>query len=135
MKPVLIILVLAASTFAHAYSQQAFSSISINKTENRNVINFTLPREVNINHYRVEAGNDSLNFEVIATIPSKGNDVLARNYSYDLAGYTYRYYRIGIVRMNGSLSYSQIVFEKKDPANQNFKIEPKNMSCNTIVNK
>ena len=90
-------------------AQEAFTNVSLNVIHDRGVINFTMPREVNVRHYRVEASNDNVSFEVIGTFASKGNSMLARNYKYELLDRSYKYYRIGMVGMNASLQYSAVL--------------------------
>lgn len=129
MKPILVVLVFAISVFSHVYGQpayrtgtQAISKVSIEMVQNREVISFTVSREVNVRHYRVEASNDNTNFNVIGTVKAAGNSVLARNYHFGLAGFTYKYYRVGVVGMNG-MQYSEVIstpekIEQPNPENE-----------------
>ena len=119
-----------------AHGQQAFSNISIDNTHDRKMISFTLPKEVNIRLYRVEASNDSISFEVIATIPSKGNSVFPRSYGYDLSAWSYKYYRVGIVEMNGAMPYSMVVSPKAAPNVQpDMNISPAVISSNVLAHQ
>ena len=56
-------------------------------------INFKVTAEANIRQYVIEASTDSVNFEVIGTLPSKGNTVAPRLYRFTTTT-NYRYYRI-----------------------------------------
>ena len=56
-------------------------------------ISFKVTSEANIRQYVIEASADSLNFEVIATLPSKGNTLVPRVYRFTSTT-NYRYYRV-----------------------------------------
>ncbi len=103
-----MIFVFATCALSQAHGQQTFSHLSIDKVQRREVINFSVPRETNVRHYRVEASNDNNNYEVIGTVKAAGNSVLARDYHFDLTGFKYKYYRLGIVGVT-SLQYSPVL--------------------------
>ncbi len=92
-----------------AQGQQAFTSVALGNAGNHKVVCFSLPRETNIKYYRVEASSDSINYEVVGTIRSTGNSVLAKSYRYELYEPAYKYYRIGMVGMNATLQYSAVI--------------------------
>lgn len=97
-----------------AYSQRpVFSTVALGHIHHREMIVFALPRESNTRYYRIEAGNDSLDMQLIATIPSKGNSVLPVQYNFELTGFAYNYYRVGKTGMDGSILWSPVVFKKK----------------------
>ncbi len=119
-----------------AHGQQAFSNISVDNAHDRKMISFTPAKEVNIRQYRVEASNDSTSFEVIATIPSKGNSVFPRSYGYDVTAWSYKYYRVGIVEMNGAMPYSMIMSPKAAPNVQpGINISPAVISSNVLAHQ
>lgn len=109
MKALTFFLLITCRTLSAYCQQQLFTSVSIENIRGRKTVLFTLPREINVRHYRVEAGNDSVRFDVIATIRPYGNGQLARSYQYDLTAFSYKYYRVGIVAMGPSLPYSPVV--------------------------
>jgi hypothetical protein len=120
-----IIFVLTICNAGAAFSQQAFSKVALKNLHNRESICFSVPKEVNVRHYRVEASNDNVNFDIIATIPAKTNSVLAVNYNYDLSAHAYAYYRIAMVGMNGDMPYSAVVARPlADPNPGNIKTSP-----------
>ena len=56
-------------------------------------ISFKVASEANIRQYVIEASTDSVNFEVIGTLPSKGNTLVPRVYQFTSIT-NYRYYRV-----------------------------------------
>ena len=114
MKTIMLFFAIITGCAIQVSGQAAFTNVSLNMIHDREVVSFTIPHEVNIRQYRVEASNDSLNFDIIGTFPSKGNSVLARNYSYELLDHSYKYYRLGIVGMNASLQYSAVLTPGKE---------------------
>jgi len=54
---------------------------------------FKVASEANIRQYVIEASTDSLHFEVIGTLPSKGNTLVPRVYEFTSIN-NYRYYRV-----------------------------------------
>lgn len=109
MKTIIFFLLAICSAFKGYTQKPAFSRVSLQTLHNRQMLLFSIPQEANVRHYRIEASNDSLNFEVIATVRSKGNSMLATDYSYDLSQYAYAYYRIGKVEMGDKMPYSSIM--------------------------
>lgn len=107
-----IFFVLAICISVASKAQDAFTTVSLKNIHNRETLVFGTAHEVNVRHYRIEACNDGLNFETIATIPAKTNSVRAQQYSYDLAAYNYVYYRVAKVEMDGNMPYSAIVWKK-----------------------
>lgn len=113
MKNITLLLVFVAGITVNAFGQQSFSSASIDIVQGREILSFSLPNETNVRHYRIEASNDERTFEVIGTLPSRGVSMLKTTYKYDLAGHSYKYYRVGIVRMDAGQPYSDVVISKK----------------------
>lgn len=109
MNKLSIVFVIAIFLAVQVNGQSIFSNVALVKGHDRNIISFTLAKEINVAHYRVEAGNGSDEFDIIGTVPSTGNSVLVKAYSYDLAGLEYKYYRVGKVGMNGRLEYSSAI--------------------------
>jgi hypothetical protein len=123
MKTLTTFFLLLVISIADASAQQAFSNVALDNMHNRRVLNFAIPRESNVRHYRIEASNDSLSFSVIATLPSKGNSALSQSYQYDITTYSYKYYRVGMVGMNGSMPYSKVVGTKHEVQDTNLEKE------------
>lgn len=114
----LFLLAICIAQVAQA-QQSPFSSISVQERNNAEVLVFSVPREVNIRHYRIEAGDDSVNFEVISILQPKGNSMLCRTYHYDITAYSKVYYRVVKVEMNNGMPYSNVAAKKKQtPGNK-----------------
>lgn len=109
MKSVIIFLLVVSTSITSIAQQVAFSNISLESKRNEETITFTIPREVNVKYYRIEACNDNISFEVINTLRPEGNTMFAKTYTYNVAPYNFKYYRIGKVEMNGPLPYSDVV--------------------------
>lgn len=114
MKSVIIFLFAVSSAFVSIAQQAAFSNVSIDNNRNEETISFTIPREVNVKYYRVEASNDNITFEVINRVQPQGNTMFAKTYTYNVTAHNYKYYRIGKVQMNGELPYSAVISAKKE---------------------
>ena len=132
MKTITLILALALNTAFLASGQETLTA-SLNMIQNREIINFTVPHEVNVRHYRVEASNDNANFEVIGTFASQGNSVMPRNYSYELLDPSYKYYRVGVVGMNATLQYSAVLTPHKEMPNSKPAINPEPLTTESSI--
>jgi len=115
MKTLNIFFLLATISVSMARGQQVFSSASFGNIHGREMISFTVPREVNVFQYRVEATNDSVGFEIIGTILPTVNSVLAKSYHYEVYQPLYTWYRIGQVGMDSKLYYTPWMAAKKQP--------------------
>ena len=113
MKKVIFFLYLLFGALTADSQSATFSFISLGRSHQGELMRFCLPMESNTRYFRIEAGDDSLNLQLIATIPSKGNSVLPVQYNFDLAGFNYNYYRVGITKMDGSITWSPVVFKSK----------------------
>jgi len=113
MKKAIFFLYLLCEVFTANCQATTFSFISLGKSHQGELMRFCLPMESNTRYFRIEAGEDSLDLQLIATIPSKGNSVLPVLYNFDLAGFNYNYYRVGITKMDGSITWSPVVVKKK----------------------
>ena len=98
------VLIATQTTAQHTNISAIFSGNY--KTEK---ISFVLQSETNISQYRIEAGNDSSNYTVVATIPSKGNTVFSRTYNYNMYSTDKKYYRVAAVTMQGNTQYSNVL--------------------------
>ncbi len=135
MKQIIMIFVLAISTFAQVSGQTAFSNVSLEMVQKSEVIRFTVSREVNVRHYRIEASNDNVNFDIIGTVKAVGSSIPARNYHFDLAGFNYKYYRVGVVGMD-ALEYSSIIsISAKTQQPQPENVQPLNTDQNAVTSK
>lgn len=103
------IMSLAAMFIIGNSNAQSFKNVSLQTARNSQAVAFTIDREANVRHYRVEASNDGANYKVIGTMPSRGNSVVPANYKFDISAYSYAYYRVGMVEMNGQMPYSDVV--------------------------
>ncbi len=70
---------------------------------------FHVAREVNVSYYNIEGSEDSINFDVIATVYSKGNSVLPANYSVPLTIQSHRFIRVRQVKMDREIYYSSVI--------------------------
>ncbi len=109
MKNTILIVIAILVTLAAQAQTEAFNNVALQPAHGRQVLSFTVPHEQNVRHYRIEASNDGSNYEVVATVPSKGNAVSSTDYSYDVTPFTNAYYRVGKVEMNGRMPYSATV--------------------------
>jgi len=134
MKTFILFLLATCCTFIGRSQDIAFSNVSLQNRNSREIINFTNPHEVNTRQYRIEASNDNVHYEVIATVPSKGNNVFASNYSYDVTPFDYTYFRVGRVDMNGQMPYSAVVKNEK-PAKTDQQPTTEANSHHAIANK
>jgi hypothetical protein len=109
MKSLSIIILAIAASYTQAKGQQAFKNAAILQIEHYFVVSFSVPSEVNIYQYRIEAGNDSTQMEVTGVIKPKGNSVMERNYLYETFDTAYKYYRVAAVGMGCQVRYSAIM--------------------------
>ncbi len=91
-----------------ASSQDTFTNLALNTKSKRPALTYTVPKEANVYHYRIFAGDDSTSMKLIATLRPKSNSVMPQNYRFELADNYYKYYQVAIVRMNGKISYSKL---------------------------
>ncbi len=109
MKSINILFLFVMLSASQVYSQQFFSSAALVHAHKSQQLNFVVPKEVNVMYYRVEACNDTNDFEVIGRVISLGNTMLPRVYHYELYTTAYKYFRIGMAGMDGNLHYSQLI--------------------------
>ncbi|MBL7690494.1 MAG: hypothetical protein JNM41_02800 [Flavipsychrobacter sp.] len=114
MKKTNIILAFAMFVTIMATAQHNSISASFATNYNQERITFVLPSEKNVAQYRIEAGNDSVNFTAVAAIPSKGNTVFARTYNYTMYTSDKKYYRVAAVTMQGITQYSNVLTRKEN---------------------
>lgn len=130
MKKTNIILAFALFVTTIATAQHNSISAAFASNNNQERITFVLQSETNMAQYRIEAGNDSTNYAVIATIPSKGNTVFSRTYNYNMYTSDKKYYRVAAVNMQGTTQYSNILTRKE---NENPNKLPVSSSSTTIL--
>lgn len=109
MKKTNIILAILMMVASLAFAQPTFTNIALQTDRVQTEITFTLPSEANTSNFRIEASNNGTDYKIIGMMPSKGNTVLPRTYTYRVFETGYKYYRVGRVTMGGSLCYSQPV--------------------------
>lgn len=113
MKNLIIILAVATQFITVAvYGQHSFSNVKFTLSKQNPRISFTLPSEANVTYYRIDAGKDTTNFDIIGTVRSTGNSMLPKTYNYDLYHDGYTYFRVCKIGMDGSIEYSHIVDNK-----------------------
>jgi len=88
-------------------------STVIEKGTDQDRIQFSVSREANIRYYVVEGANDSINFEIINTVPSEGNTVHARTYVFDITEKRFSNYRVKQIDYSGSTVTCQYIFAPK----------------------
>ena len=96
---------------------QTVGKPNLGKVHGTNAISFTVSHEANVRYYDVEAANDTIHFETIGKIKSRGNTVMPRNYCFNLNEATYIYYRVKAVIMNWQYEYSVVINTREQPAN------------------
>lgn len=109
MKKLTIVSVFVMLIATQVTAQRVFTKVNLRSIGSQGILTFSLPSEVNVIHYRVEASNDNNDFEVLGTVISKGNSIFEKSYNYGVYNMGYKYYRVGKVSMNGSLQYSQVI--------------------------
>jgi hypothetical protein len=109
MKKTNIILAFALLFTTIATAQQNSISAMFATNNNQERITFTLQSEKNVAQYRIEASNDSNNYTVVATIPTKGNTLFSRTYNYSMYTSDKKYYRVAAVTMQGITQYSNVL--------------------------
>lgn len=134
MKKLNIVLAFAMLIASQVSGQRIFNNVALANNGKQGILTFSLPSEANIIHYRIEASNDNINFEVLGTIASKGNSVMEKTYSYKLYNMGYKFYRVGRVGMNGSLQYSHVISLPEQNINTNPGIKQVPAVTNAIAN-
>jgi len=86
------------------------TSFTVQTRDGVNIVKWTSDTEYNSRYYRVERSSDGVNFVQIAELPSR-NSSLPESYSYGDNDYTTgsNFYRLKLVDMDGSFTYSKIV--------------------------
>jgi hypothetical protein len=83
--------------------------------------------ESNTDHFVVERSIDGIHFDPIGNIPAAGNSTTTRSYMLTDGHPNYiNHYRLKLINLNGSLTYSQILYVKIADAN------PLSMSPNLV---
>jgi hypothetical protein len=75
---------------------------------NQNKISFTVAKEANVSYYVIEGSNDSIHYNFVQQIPSKGNSVLPVKYTVSFWKPEYRYLRIRQQNMNQQITYAAV---------------------------
>ncbi|MCO6498012.1 MAG: T9SS type A sorting domain-containing protein [Chitinophagaceae bacterium] len=89
-------------------SDLKFSARNSNGTA---VLDWSSSSEINHLAYLVQRSSDGIRFETLASVPSRNNTELKRNYSYtdQTPVYGSNFYRLKMVSTTGSVSYSEVV--------------------------
>jgi len=81
---------------------------------NSNLIKWQSTDELNFSHYEVEWSENGVNFNYLTTVASKGNDFQSNTYSFEhTSPSSVNYYRLKLIDMDGSVSYSNNRFHQK----------------------
>ncbi|HEY9177778.1 MAG TPA: hypothetical protein VIN07_08815 [Flavipsychrobacter sp.] len=121
MKQVIIFILAICNTLILSAQPTAFNHISLHGQQKRAYITFSTPNEVNVRYYGIEASNDNKEFNIIGRLPATTNSMHPVQHQYDLSGHDYAYYRVMLLNMNGSVSYSEVV--KTAPSRRDIKPE------------
>lgn len=83
----------------------------VNEGDN-NKLHWKVSLEDNLRHYQLERSTDGVNYNTITTVPSRNSSTETDYYYTDHVGTTNAeyYYRLKMVDLDGSFSYSTIVF-------------------------
>jgi len=86
-------------------------SFSGRRTEEKNFLTWTTANEINTSHFEIERSTDAISFTNIGTVEATGNTTGQKDYTYldESAGNDLVYYRLKMVEMNGSFSYSSVI--------------------------
>ena len=87
------------------------SDFSGHKDNNNNVLEWIVKEDVNISSFELERSNDAINFSPLGTIQAVGNSSELTNYTYidEYPGLGIKYYRLKMIKDDGSFKYSNIV--------------------------
>lgn len=87
--------------------------------EKETVINWTTINEKNVNQYEIQSSSNSVEFNKINTIKSKGEGSFSYSFKDETNWVDTRYYRLKIIDNNGKYSYSKIIsLHKKNNLNE-----------------
>lgn len=131
MKKTNIILAITLFVTTIATAQRNCISAMYATNNNQERITFVLQSETNVAQYRIEASNDSINYTVVASIPSKGNTVFSRTYNYTMYTSDKKYYRVAAVTMQGTTQYSNVL--TKTPNEQPNALPVPSSATSTIL--
>ena len=73
------------------------------------VLQWKTAQEINSNHFVVQASQNSIMWQNVATIPAAGNSVTPRQYTYTAINNPSQYYRLLMVDVNGTTVYSNVL--------------------------
>ncbi len=101
-------------------------NLTVEKTWQGDKITFAVLKEANIFNYVIEAGNDSLHFEIIGTLKAKGYSLHPINYDFTSYNKSYSHYRVKQIDMSGSCVWQ---ISKTQPGN----LQPTPMPGKSVV--
>lgn len=86
------------------------TSFTVTLHDNKTKLQWQTASETNTKHYEVEYSNDGLQFELVGVINASGNSSTSRNYNttHNINQNTLHFYRLKIVDIDGSFTYSNI---------------------------
>ena len=93
MKYLTSLFILLIAFQLNAQNNSSILAQALTQDEAGQHISFKVTSEANIRQYVIEASTDSLHFEVIGTLLSKGNTLVPRVYQFTSTT-NYRYYRV-----------------------------------------
>jgi hypothetical protein len=103
MKTSLITLMLIWNLLAaQSNKPTAFLVASIDKEAGEHILRFTVAKEANIKYYVIEGTNDSIQYEFVAVVKSRGNSVLPIEYRTAISVNQCTIYSIKQIDMNGT---------------------------------
>lgn len=108
MKQAIIFILAICNTLVLSAQPTAFNNIGLHSQQKRAYISFSTRNEVNVRYYSIEASNDNKEFNIIGRLPATTNSMQPVQHQYDLSGHNYAYYRVGQLKMNGEISYSEV---------------------------
>lgn len=109
MKQAIIFILAICNTLILSAQPTAFNNIGLHGQQKRAYITFSTPNEVNVRYYGIEASNDNKEFDIIGRLPATTNSMHPVQHQYDLSGHDYAYYRVMLLNMNGTMTYSDVV--------------------------
>ena len=120
-------------------------SFSGKNTPDGNLLNWSTASENNTSHFNIERSENGVDFETIGSVAAAGNSKIIQNYAFtDVYPYVgENLYRLKMIDIDGSFTYSKIVLIKVDENNantlkptgiENLYPNPANTNLNLVFN-
>lgn len=103
-----------------------FNNINVTATDKGNLLKWQIATQQNVSRYEIEYGTDGYVFNKIATVPAKTGATGNIDYSYlhAITNSTDGYYRIRVIDLDGTATYSTVVQVKAASLTTGFAAYP-----------